>query len=143
MDRKITRIPAAAILLAGIVLLLALSGCTAKSPVQPATTLVPRNQDPAAFIAAANECRDAGFRSDGAEGTFEYTSTADCVLTKTLVRLNGSESQGLKTMLEGKSMTCPYAKGKFDSRLVTSLIGGMEYCSGDLKDRLASLLIYI
>jgi hypothetical protein len=39
-------------------------------------------------------------------------------------------------------MTCIYTKGKFDHRLVTTLIGGIEYCRGDLKDNIARLVIY-
>jgi ABC-type Zn2+ transport system substrate-binding protein/surface adhesin len=78
----------------------------------------------------------------GGIGTFSYTSTTGCTVVKTLVRLNASESLGMKSMLEGRNMTCSYAKGNFDPRLVTSLVGGMEYCNGDLKDNLAKLIIF-
>ena len=46
----------------------------------------------------------------------------------------------MKTLLQGKSMTCHYGKGKFDSRLVNSLLFGSEYCEGELKDILAELI---
>jgi ABC-type Zn2+ transport system substrate-binding protein/surface adhesin len=50
--------------------------------------------------------------------------------------------QEMKTMLEGKNMTCLYTKGNFDPRLVTSLVGGIEYCSGDLKDDITHLMLF-
>ena len=45
-------------------------------------------------------------------------------------------------MVEGKSMVCGYTKGNFDSRWVTTLIGGIEYCHGDLRDGLAQLIVF-
>ncbi|MBS3068469.1 hypothetical protein J4450_07210 [Candidatus Micrarchaeota archaeon] len=48
----------------------------------------------------------------------------------------------MKTLLEGKSMTCKYENGKFDQRLVTSLIYGTEYCDGELKDALGQLIVF-
>jgi len=123
--------------LAGIVLLLICAGCTSQNPAPaPATT------DTAAFIAAANDCRVMNMTVTGAVGTFTYTSAPGCVFIKTLDRLNASEMAGMKTMLEGKNMTCSYTKGNFDPRLVTSLVGGMEYCNGELKDKLAELIVF-
>jgi hypothetical protein len=129
-----------AVVLAGIILLVICAGCTAYNPVpsQP----VAGGQDAAAFIAAANNCRDMNMTVTGGVGTFTYTSTPGCTFIKTLVRLNASETAGMKTMLEGKNMTCSYTKGNFDPRLVTSLIGGMEYCNGELKDNLAKLIVF-
>jgi len=127
--------------LAAIILLVTCAGCIANSPA-PAPPLAGTGQDTAAFIAAANDCRDMTLAATGGVGTFTYTSTSGCTFTKTLVRLNASETQGMKTMLEGKNMTCMYTKGNFDPRLVTSLVGGMEYCNGDLKDNLAKLIVF-
>lgn len=126
--------------LAGVVLMVLCAGCSANNPApsQPAAA----GQDTAAFIAAANDCRDMNMTVTGGVGTFSYTSTSGCVFIKTLVRLNASEMAGMKTMLEGKNMTCSYTKGNFDPRLVTSLVGGMEYCNGELKDNLAKLIIF-
>lgn len=130
----------AAAALAGIILLVLSVGCAANNP-SPALPVTP-GQDTAAFIAAANDCRDMSMTVTGGVGTFTYESTSGCTFIKTLLRLNASEKQGMKTMLEGKNMTCDYTKGNFDSRLVTSLVGGMEYCNGELKDNLAKLIIF-
>ena len=115
--------------------LLLCAGCTS-------TNQTPASQDLSNFIAAANDCRDMNQTVTNGVGTFTYTSTSGCVFIKTLDHLNATESRGMKNMLEGKNMTCSYTKGAFDSRLATSLVGGMEYCNGDLKDSLAELMIF-
>jgi ABC-type transport system substrate-binding protein len=125
-----------AAVLAVVVLAVICAGCTANNPA-PATT-----QDPSAFIAAANNCSDMNLTVTNTVGTFSYESTTDCALLKTLVKMNESEQPEVKTMLEGKSMVCGYTKGNFDSRWVTTLIGGMENCHGDLRDGLAQLIVF-
>ena len=125
--------------LLGVFLAVLAAGCSSPAPSPSSGTPTPEQ---AAFIAAANDCRDANLTVTGVAGTFSYVSSTDCTFTKTLVSLNASESQAMKTMMEGKSMTCTYTKGNFDSRLVTTLVGGMEYCSGDLKDNLAKLIVF-
>ncbi len=72
-------------------------------------------------------------------GVFKYSS-ADCVFTKTLI--SADETPEMKSLLEGKSLTCRYEKGKFDQRWVTSLIFGIEYCEGELKDILVDLIAF-
>jgi hypothetical protein len=133
-----------AAMLSGALLLVLFAGCASPGPVPPSPAPSPTASGPdlAGFIAAANDCRDANLMVSGDIGTFSYTVVPGCVFTKTLVRLNGSETQQIKTLLEGKNMTCTYTKGQFDQRLVTTLVGGMEGCTGDLKDDLASLVIF-
>ena len=63
-------------------------------------------------------------------------------MDETLVSANADETSDMKKLLEGKSMMCNYEKGKFDARLVTTLIYGMEYCEGDLKDILGQLIVF-
>jgi len=127
-------------LLAVLALAVLFAGCTSNTTTtgSPDTIL----QEKAAFVTAANNCTDTTATITDAVGTFQYTSTANCTFTKTLVSLNASEMQEMKTMLEGKSMTCYYAQGSFDPRLVTSLVGGIEYCSGDLKDGITNMMLF-
>lgn len=94
------------------------------------------------FIAAANDCQEMNITVTEDYGTVEYSSSSSCVFTKTLLSLDDNETQEMKGLLQGKSMTCAYEKGGFDSRLVTSLIYGMENCTGDLKDDLGKLIIF-
>lgn len=123
-----------------IFLMVLATGCVSNTGVSPAAGNPSPEQ--AAFIAAANKCSETNMTATGIAGTFTYSVSSDCTFTKALVRLNESESQGMKTMLEGKNMTCVYTPGNFDPRWVTSLVGGMEYCNGDLKDALAKLIIF-
>ncbi|HVP96118.1 hypothetical protein [Methanoregula sp.] len=135
----ITGLTGAGVLCVFIFLIIA-AGCTANSPAGPQQGTV--TPDQAAIIAAANNCTETSVTITDAVGTFRYTSTTNCSLTKTLVQLNASEMQEMKTLLEGKNMTCWYTKGSFDPRLVTSLVGGIEYCSGDLKDDITKLMLF-
>ena len=113
------------------------AGCTssANAPSTVVTT------DQAAIIAAANNCTPMTVTITDDVATYQETS-ANCSFTKTLVQLNPGETQQMKTLLEGKNMTCLYTKGNFDPRLVTSLIGGIENCTGDLKDDISRLTIF-
>jgi len=140
----------AAMMLTGVILLVIFAGCSSSSPQaqkNPVTaTPAPSQNVPcmekACFIAAANDCRDLNVTIREDIGTFRYSSSPYCIFTKTLVSMNGTESREIRNLLEGKNMTCIYTKGKFDHRLVTTLIGGIEYCRGELKDNLARLVIF-
>lgn len=132
----------AVMILSGMILLILFAGCVLPSPQSQNNPMAGSCQDKACFIAAANDCRDMNVTITEDIGTFAYTSSQDCTFTKTLVRLNNSEMQEMKTLLEGKNMMCIYTKGKFDQRLVSTLIGGMENCDGDLKDDLGNLTIF-
>ncbi|VVC03722.1 Uncharacterised protein [Candidatus Burarchaeum australiense] len=144
------------ILFLGAIVLLLLSGCAA--PPRPEQNLsinttqnLTQNLTPSpnvscgnetCFIAAANNCKAMDLTLTDDAGTFSYSSTSACVFTKTLVSLGANESQDMKQLLEGKNMTCIYEQGKFDPRLVTSLLYGIEYCDGELKDGLGSLAVF-
>ena len=140
----------AAMMLTGVILLVIFAGCSSSSPqaqknpvnATPAPSQNVPCMEKACFIAAANDCRDLNVTIQEDIGTFRYSSSPYCIFTKTLVSLNGTESREVRNLLEGKNMTCIYTKGKFDHRLVTTLIGGIEYCRGDLKDNLARLVIF-
>jgi len=137
-------------MLTGVILLVIFAGCSSSSPqaqknpvnATPAPSQNVPCMEKACFIAAANDCRDLNVTIQEDIGTFRYSSSPYCIFTKTLVSLNGTESREVRNLLEGKNMTCIYTKGKFDHRLVTTLIGGIEYCRGELKDNLARLVIF-
>ena len=94
------------------------------------------------FVKAANDCRKAKLEIvDDADMFWRYRADAFCGgLEKTLVLLNDKEIAPMKELLEGKSLSCDYTKGKFDERWVTSLIFGLENCRGELKENLGQLL---
>jgi len=144
-------------LLVALLILVFLYGCVNPQPpaphpqtqnatpqdiTQPASQNLMACSDKDCFISAANDCQALNLIVAEDFGTIEYSSSAGCVFTKTLVNLNDNETQEMKNLLQGKSMTCAYEKGKFDSRLVTSLIYGMENCQGELKDDLGKLIVF-
>jgi hypothetical protein len=92
------------------------------------------------FMAAANECQDVKFTSQEMIGTVKYSSK-DCVFTKTLAKSGENELPEVKALLEGKSLTCEYKIGEFDKRWVTTLIYGINYCEGGLKETLGKMLL--
>ncbi len=94
------------------------------------------------FVTAANACQSSQWTSSDEVATWQYVSTRACVVSKTLVKLNGNESAQMKNLLEGKSMACLYAKGQFDSNLVTSWVAGTGNCNGPLKDAMGELLLF-
>lgn len=132
-----------ALVLAGMLIMLALAGCSNIVP-KPPQNVTPNAtcSDAACFIAAANNCEDMNVTLTGDVATFTYTSSQPCVFTKTLVSVDTNETQQMKDFLNGKSMTCIYERGRFNPGLVSSLVDGMEYCNGDLKDALSELLVF-
>lgn len=95
------------------------------------------------FISSANDCNEISITLTEDAGVFTYSSSTECVFTKTLVSLDPSETQEMKSLLEGKSLTCEYEKGEFDQRWITSFIFGTEECEGELKDILVELIAFL
>ena len=135
-----------ALMLAAMLMALAFAGCCnlLPQPPNPGKNVTPNTpcSDATCFIAAANNCEDMNVTLIGNIATFAYTSSSSCVFTKTLVQVDANETQQMKDFLNGKSMICTYEKGKFNPGLVTSLVEGMENCTGDLKDAVSQLLIF-
>ncbi len=130
-----------------IVSLLIMAGCTTPQPPPQTGNATMDNHttlcsDKQCFIAAANDCNKTDISVTENIGLIQYSSSTDCVFTKTLVKLDDNETQDMKNILEGKNMTCVYQKGQFDSRLVNTLIGGTETCDGELKTNLVKLAVF-
>jgi hypothetical protein len=90
------------------------------------------------FIAAANECKSVKIQQNEAGSLFDY-SEKNCILTKTLTKMNETEPQEMVDLLQGKSLTCTYAKGSFNTDWINTLSLSLENCSGDLKDAIDEL----
>ena len=133
----------------GLLFLVIIAGCASPSPQAPSISPPPVAPPAVAacttkecFISSANDCNDVDLTLTQDAGVFKYSSSKDCVFTKTLVSLNANETQEMKSLLQGKSLMCRYKKGTFDQRWVTSLIFGTEYCTGELRDILAELIAF-
>lgn len=124
--------------------LLILASCASPSqqPAQTIQTTPTECADKNCFITAANNCQEISTILNEDIGTFKYTSSKDCIFTKTLITLNDNETPEIKKLLTGKSLTCKYEQTKFDQRLATSLFFGTEYCEGELKDILGKLIAF-
>ena len=94
------------------------------------------------FISAANGCKSATLIANEDYGTISFASRSDCTLTETITKLDANETQQMKQLLEGKSMTCWHSAGSFDSDLVNTLIFGTENCTGELNDNLDLLIAF-
>ena len=124
-------------LIIGLIIIIIIAGCTSPSETNTANDCTTKD----CFISLSNECKDITITVNEDAGVFKYSSS-DCVFTKTLVSLNEEETDEMKNLLQGKSLTCRYENGKFDQRLVDTLIFGTESCEGELKEILVRLLVF-
>jgi hypothetical protein len=92
------------------------------------------------FITKANNCEDININVIEEFGTVNYASKG-CIFTKTMLSMN--ETEEIKKLFDGKSFNCTYEKGKFDPRLVNTVVFGIEYCEGELKDRIVDMLAFL
>ncbi len=108
-----------------------------------------RCADVGCFIARANQCKTVTYDETTDIGKISYsvdgykTAGTYCVMTKEIVELSDNDDAFLKTALEKKTMECVYSPYKFNGQWVTSMIEGLEYCSGDLKDAVGQLLLLV
>ena len=84
-------------------------------------------------------------------GNPQQTGVMLCLSGKTTIRISGliapdvdpeGEDAELKALIEGKSMTCPYAPGSFNSQLMENLFAGIDECDGELKDIIQQLVAF-
>ena len=102
------------------------------------------------FIREAKQCDDAVLEITEDIGTIRYESQkipeylSTCSMKKIFVKLHESESQAMKDLLEGRSVTCEYRKGDFNEDWVNSLVKGIEDCrdTGGLKEAIGKLIIF-
>jgi len=97
--------------------------------------MMPTNcgDDSACFIELANSCDNAVLVKTIETANYKF-STKNCVLEKEIKSFTAEEPDAVKRLFTGLSMECPYEEGKFDVNLINSLTGGMDKCSGKLKD---------
>lgn len=93
------------------------------------------------FITEANQCNPAFLVVDDEGTVYEYKSFTDCTLTKSITKVSDAEPFMIKELFTEKSMTCSYDKGAFDEKWLTTLLGGLDQCTGQLKEALYELTI--
>ena len=85
------------------------------------------------LVGKANNCNAATFENQIEGTTFSY-ETNKCVLTKTVKSMDSSEPSAVVNTFLGKSMRCRYNKNDFSPLFLNSITGGLEACTGPLKD---------
>lgn len=96
-------------------------------------------KDDICFTKNSDSCKYVKFEQIQDGNFIDYVSK-NCVLVKTVSKVNDSEIREVKDSIEGKSMVCRYSKGNFDPQWVSSLSLGFERCEGDLKDGVENLI---
>ena len=89
------------------------------------------------FTNIANNCEPALFNSDEVGSRIQY-SINDCTLTKEIVDFGPKEPTEVINFFAYKKMDCPFTKNAFNTNWV-SLTGGINSCSGQLKDAIVAL----
>lgn len=100
--------------------------------------------DAECFMAKANVCTAVKLQTTDSVGMeWSYYSSPYCIFEKKLLTITGNESEGMKKVLEGQSLSCDYQENKFDAQWVNSLIFDLEPCQGELKESIAKLLLLL
>jgi hypothetical protein len=89
--------------------------------------------DSACFIESANNCDNAVMTKTIETANYKFR-TNNCVLEKEIKSFSAEEPDAVKKLFTGLSMDCSYEEGKFDVNLINSLTGGLDKCTGKLKD---------
>jgi hypothetical protein len=90
------------------------------------------------FLDKANNCEASILKEDLQGSIVRYESSTDCKLTKRFERFSDTEPEEIEILFKQKDMTCTYSQGNLDPDLV-SLVGGIEFCEGNLKDSIYEL----
>ena len=93
------------------------------------------------FIKNANDCKAAKFVVDDDGTLYEFISSGDCTLTKTITKVSLNEPEPIRDLFIDKSLVCQYEKSDFNDKWISTLLGGLEECTGPLKEALYELTI--
>ncbi|MFQ5621214.1 MAG: hypothetical protein ACE5FT_05185 [Candidatus Nanoarchaeia archaeon] len=96
--------------------------------------------DKACFIEKAQACNTVTLEGQEEYALVKYEAK-DCVFTKTIVKMDDSEEEQLRSLIEGTSLSCNYTKENFETRWMYSLYAEFERCEGELKDTLEQLIV--
>ncbi|MBS3138023.1 hypothetical protein J4232_06335 [Candidatus Woesearchaeota archaeon] len=93
------------------------------------------------FLENANNCNAARYQITVDQIQYEFTTDNDCNVVKKIVKLSDEEPKEIKELIEGKSMTCSYVKNNFNQELLTTLLSGLDKCTGQLKEGLYEIVL--
>lgn len=98
-------------------------------------------KDQQCFFDMANQCKSAVLIVDEAGTIYKFESSSDCTFTKTITQISETEPEDIINLFEGKSLNCEYIKNDFETKWVTTLLGGLDRCTGPLKEAFYELTI--
>ncbi|MBI5393634.1 hypothetical protein HZA96_07245 [Candidatus Woesearchaeota archaeon] len=93
------------------------------------------------FLEKADNCNAARYQITIDQIQYEFTTDNDCNVVKKIVKISNEEPIEIKNLIESKSMTCSYTKGNFNQELLTTLLSGLDKCSGQLKEGLYEIIL--
>ena len=96
--------------------------------------------DAVCFADYANECKKVKMISTEDTATYELKS-ANCVFTKKVLNMSETEPAAIRELFMGKTMECSYNQSSFNPDWIDTLIGGIEDCSGPLKEAIYEVVI--
>lgn len=97
--------------------------------------------DDACFIQYANHCAYASLTKKISTATVHF-ETGNCVLNKTVVSMDSYEPEEVREDFVGKSMICVFTRGDFSPLYLTTMVGLLDNCEGELKDTITYYQFY-
>lgn len=95
--------------------------------------------DKVCFAEKANNCENSVVRDMIANGSIVRYTSKGCAVIKTIEKFSEEEPEEVVSFFEDKEMTCTYEQYNFDEALIENLVGGIDTCSGNLKDAIYEL----
>lgn len=96
--------------------------------------------DDLCFIQNAQECKDTTYiKEEGTTGSLVLYEINGCTLEKSIYTFAPEEPVEIVQLFGDRVMTCSYTKNGFDEEWISSLVAGIDSCSGDLRDAIFEL----
>ncbi|MBI3032385.1 hypothetical protein HYY69_02830 [Candidatus Woesearchaeota archaeon] len=95
------------------------------------------------FLERVQDCQATKYMHQGDKLTYELVTDKRCMLTKKVIAVADTEPGQVKTLLLDKSMDCSYERNAFNEQYLTTMLGGIQTCTGPLKEAFYEVLISV
>ncbi len=95
------------------------------------------------FLERAQACKAAKYVHQADKLTYELITDKRCTLTKKVIAVADTEPEQVKAILLDKSMDCNYERNAFNEQYLTTMLGGIQSCTGPLKEAFYEVLISV
>ena len=93
------------------------------------------------FLEKAQQCKASKYTAENQGIEFRFTTDNQCNFEKEIISLSPGEPNAIQELLQGKSMTCKYQKNNFNEQYLSTLLFGIDKCSGTLKEGLYEIML--